>query len=159
VSFGNWDNKNKYSQAFGNSETNQLSVNLPKNIYSIYRGNRIGKAIRNIVHEFGHLFEDSVGFYEGTNQWNSSLAKDYSRYSAHFSRNDYGSPENDWWGFAGGQNDWQFSQPGEGFGQFIEVFADMFLGFTYNSWGTSDLANDRSNFMIETMTSYLEILK
>ncbi len=142
-----------YSITAGNSDTYQLTITLPQDILKVSSGN-IGKAIKNIVHEFGHAFEKSLGFYEGTDQWNSSLCDKYSKMSAVFSRKDYGNRSNDYWGFAGGRNNWQFTNPGEGFGQFIEVFADMFLGFTYNSWGTSDLAKQRSAWMTDIMTFY-----
>jgi hypothetical protein len=60
---------------------------------------------------------------------------------------------NPYWGFAGKFNDWQFAVTFKD--QSLEVFADMFLGWTYNTWGPGMGGANRRYYMNNMMPVYL----
>jgi len=39
-----------------------------------------------------------------------------------------------------------------------ETFADMFLGWTYYKWGSSDMGDTRRSFMDGIMPGWIEVL-
>ena len=56
-------------------------------------------------------------------------------------------------GFAGGMNDWQFSV--NELNSTYEVFADMFVGWTYNTWAPGPVGANRDAYMNAIMAGYL----
>ena len=74
---------------------------------------------RLIIHEYGHLFNNAAD--KNAQSGLAGLLRDNGQHT-----DKYGH----WYGFAGGWEKWQFgwtNEPGE-------VFADMFLGWFYNTW-------------------------
>jgi hypothetical protein len=70
----------------------------------------------------------------------------------------HGDDSNDFYGYAGGMSDWQFGF--ESANPPNEEFADMFVGWTYNTWGrrvgnTSSLAYQCMQHMATFMPDYL----
>lgn len=70
--------------------------------------------MRNVVHELGHAFNSF---------FSNNPATKYSTYE--LSRN--------LGGFAGGLDEWQFAYTNAD--TYSEIFADSFVGWTYNTWG------------------------
>jgi hypothetical protein len=64
-----------------------------------------------------------------------------------------GSTEYPFWGFAGRFERWQFGMTDDT----GEVFADMFLGWTYNQWGDNDSGINRASYMNQTMPLYVDL--
>jgi len=63
------------------------------------------------------------------------------------SQDQYGS-----FGYAGGFNDWQFGVSGQ---RGSEEFADMFIGWVFGKWKTSQWGIQKSRFMLDHMGSLL----
>ncbi|MBC6962746.1 MAG: hypothetical protein DWB48_08460 [Nitrosomonas sp.] len=123
---------------------------------------------RFIVHELGHAFDQKVcAFYNegakcadiGNGPIRNRLRTDVetrpylNRYDDYGSSIDLpGAPA--YYGFAGGQNQWQFTSEGQtNFSLYPgEVWADMFLGWVYEN-----LATQRMDYMNEVMPEYLSL--
>jgi RHS repeat-associated protein len=119
---------------------------------------------RLIVHEFGHAFDHAVADARpgDGNVWAEGARADLTGHmglcnnSADcLGRNGYTDDGGGNWGFAGGKGTWQFGlndTPGE-------VFADMFLGWVFNTWGPdiplSNRGTIRQGYMNGQMNYYL----
>jgi len=95
--------------------------NTPKDVLSSYLGQRF------VTHEMGHAFENAY----------SEVYKLYTGSPTEYkpARTQVALDENlnNRYGFAGGFLDWQWSDdPSTG-----EIFADMFVGWIFNSWAPS----------------------
>ena len=123
-----------------------------------------GYLVRNpgyVVHELGHAFDNAL--CEGnptcksvfSNPGRSSLPKI-------FNSPDHGNAPNGFHGFYDGWDKWQYGgNRGDEYGP-GEIFADMFLGWTYNSWNRSregaEMAALRSNHMTVNMAKWISQL-
>ena len=148
--------------AFACTEHNKIKV-------ARFYGNDL-QNIRLMVHELGHAFDlaicrrsvncdwfnqpggaayDSLG---GKLKTCETTTVDGSGCLGRFSDGPW-SGENAYWGFAGGWDNWQFGiyESGETW----EVFADMYVGWVYGSWQSTDRGRNRSAFMNTTMSGYL----
>jgi hypothetical protein len=68
-------------------------------------------------------------------------------------RPDYEGPgPGQYWGFAGGKDKWQFSV--SNVDGTVEVWADMFVGWTYNTWGKDVTGSARQAYMNLQMQAY-----
>jgi RHS repeat-associated protein len=116
---------------------------------------------RLAVHELGHAFDQVIGNERGGNQWTKGIRTDLTgkmglcadSQSCLGRKGHEGDPneDNPFWGFAGGWEEWQFGAsdwPGE-------VFADMFVGWTYGQWGGDTRGTNRQAYMNTYMPSYI----
>jgi RHS repeat-associated protein len=122
---------------------------------------------RLVVHELGHMFDRAVcSYYSGTGSCNSDSY--YHGTTAHsgltgrmgtgeggLGRPSYTDPNEDNWGFAGGFGDWQFAV--SNIESTVEVWADMMVGYTYDTWRNDPRGNARQNYMDVQMTSYIQL--
>ncbi len=119
--------------------------------------------VRTAVHELGHLFDRRVCVANNgrpcdhmpgePNTARSAMAS----FNSDFISSDHGDYLlNSYWGFAGGFDNWQMGWE-RGNGSQGEIWADMFLGWTYNRWGEpwQPLSGARSGYMTNTMSYYL----
>jgi hypothetical protein len=60
----------------------------------------------------------------------------------------------EYWGFAGGWDEWQFGQD-DSTG---EVWADMFVGWTFNAWGVGTRGSVRQGYINTQMQIYRDLL-
>ncbi len=119
-------------------------------------------AARHVVHEFGHLFDRAVCAangcaWDGKGSARSDLRGklgtcDNSLYC--LGRIGHTAPYGKFWGFAGGFEKWQFALTGMASGS-GEIFADMFLGWTYDTWEESLRGDKRRAYMNWEMSYYL----
>jgi RHS repeat-associated protein len=116
--------------------------------------NNLSKDTRLIVHELGHAFDHAIG-KSGRGDLNGRMGLcNNSEYC--LGRDSHNGPnDGEHWGFAGGFNKWQFgSDDTTG-----EVFADMFLGWVFNTWEPeSPLSNRgtiRQGYMNDQMINYM----
>ena len=122
------------------------------------------RSVRFVIHELGHVFDQRVCMAQTGLPTcdNDPVRNGYlrTRLKLHMSdpnkneylkRNDYGNQENGYHGFAGRQEQWQFAvQSIESAG---EIWADMFLGWTFNNLGAF-----RQDYMKDEVPHYLEII-
>ena len=114
-------------------------------------------AIRFITHEIGHIFDravcasnqggacSNIWAYDGTAR-SDLTARGLGR------KGHEGPLEGEFWGFAGGWENWQFGETDEN----GEIWADMFLGWSFDTWATAEpLGTDRQNYMNIQMPQYL----
>jgi RHS repeat-associated protein len=95
------------------------------------------------VHELGHGFEAKVNNVLGSNDIRDNLP-------AHLANRD---------GFAGPAYGWQQSECAIDCNG--EIFADMFLGWTYGQWDTGDYVQAgqaKANFMANTMSTRINLI-
>jgi hypothetical protein len=104
----------------------------------------------NLVHELGHAFLDLWG---GKSDNNPRTRPGYtfpSSYPEFFTNAGFGDPE---FGL------WQM-HPCEGFcdnaEEYEELWADMFLGWTYQTFGDNGVGEARLEYMNESMPSWIE---
>jgi len=126
------------------------------------------KNIRLVTHEFGHIFDRAVCGSRGSSGACPNIFAglgargDLSRswgFCSVFSSACLGRTGYEDQGFAGGWEDWQFgANLADGTGSSGEVWADMFLGWTFDSWDSTNLGNYRSTYMAFNMTYYLTYL-
>jgi hypothetical protein len=94
-----------------------------------------GKKVNHVVHELGHAFSN---YYLNQDTQNRIADTQVSN-----AINNGSLPSSREFGFAGGWTTWQQSQnPASN-----EVFADLFLGWTYDQWAGNDFGSQRSDFM------------
>jgi hypothetical protein len=102
------------------------------------------EARNNIVHEFGHAFADlwykSDGSYDPSGPY-MNIDEDLLVEGGF-----HDSPSS-------ARLTWR-QHPGDTSPN--EIFADMFLGWTFNAWGNNELGNDRSTFMTTHMTQWIK---
>lgn len=137
-------------------------------IYETTSSDEIIQHPRFIIHELGHAFERSL---EKINQGHVYTAREsmYDVPELFYERDlnagadgvyDCGV-DDPYCGFYGGSLVWQFSRdegpfvPAENTDGRGEIFADMFVGWTYSMWASSDLGETRSLFMDEHMTNWI----
>jgi hypothetical protein len=119
------------------------------------------RARNNVVHELGHAFNIGLG-----REPEDALGDKQSQDPNFPNRNDFPDPVPDLWigpssGFASGQNQFTWQQSYSLAGSNSEEFADMFLGWTYNTWETNIDGNftpagtARSNFMNDNMPGWI----
>jgi hypothetical protein len=105
-------------------------------------------ARNNVVHELGHLFGSQVaGYSEMSSAMNQNPGNGDE--PGIFSRPN--TSQN--WGFASAGFPWQ--QATHNVNWYYEVFADQFLGWTYDTWEASVRGGIRSNWMNVNMASWL----
>jgi predicted Zn-dependent protease len=131
------------------------------------------KNVRLVTHELGHLFDRKVCSYNTGAKCNY-IWTDSARYELSvewdkkewfctkewscLSRNGYDiEGQGIFWGFKGGWSDWQFGatdDPGE-------VWADMFLGWTYNAWNKDryGFGEKKKEYMDKYVIKYINELK
>jgi hypothetical protein len=95
---------------------------------------------QNTVHELGHAFGQRTGWDQDAQNWRAyaHLEDTWDAWNArgqNFPQRP-ATPRTQEGGFAGTYLGWQQSTVATS----NEVFADMFLGFTYNNWSTTDPA-------------------
>jgi hypothetical protein len=131
-------------------------------------------ATRLIVHEMGHLFDRAVcaslnngkcydekgnDLIWGYNTARSDLTGKTGVCLSSICLGRKGHTEPDgvgYWGFAGGWQVWQFGANDENDdGTNGELWADMFLGWTFNQWGDDTRGINREDYMNERMTYHL----
>jgi len=89
---------------------------------------------RIVVHEIGHAFDLAMFGFTGK-RLSSSVPSTLYRPLTDGGVIMHQDPTNYlYFGYAGGVGDWQFGWEGS---QVQEEFADMFIGWTYNTWGSS----------------------
>jgi RHS repeat-associated protein len=126
--------------------------------------NDLAKEKRLVTHELGHIFDRLVC---AANSSSGSCANIFAKEGTARSglvgkggtcanhpdclgRIGHDGPgEGEHWGFAGGWQEWQFGATDGG----EEVWADMFVGWTYNRWEDSSRGYHRQSYM-DTMMSY-----
>ena len=101
---------------------------------------------RVIVHELGHAFNNAVG------KTAQIIPFELLRPISENNEIVRWDPIEAYFGYAGDFNDWQFGVSGH---RGSEEFADMFVGWVYGKWGTTDRAKDRSQFMNPHMRGLL----
>jgi RHS repeat-associated protein len=113
-------------------------------------------AKRLVVHEFGHIFDQLISM-----QARNDVSTCTDRPGC-LGRLDHNGPtENEFWGFAGGWETWQFGEvwgvdeDGNEIMLRGEIWADMFVGWTYGRWGHTYRGEDRQNHMNDKMENYL----
>jgi RHS repeat-associated protein len=125
--------------------------NLPPIVQKLY----LPTYPRIVVHEIGHAFDDAT-----KNLMSNTLKADYS--SLLRPLDEYGSIEHvdnsnpnhpRYYGYAGNVGYWQFGWDGD---RSQEEFADMFVGWTYNTWSLDPYPgnspyNNRSSVMNSLM--------
>jgi hypothetical protein len=125
-------------------------------------------ATRLVVHELGHLFDRAVC---AQNQggacryiWGKGTARSDLTGKTGICDGPYclgrkgftGPKEGQYWGFAGGWGEWQFGHNGEdGYGENGELWADMFVGWTYDRWENTPRGEYRRAYMNARMEYYL----
>jgi hypothetical protein len=101
------------------------------------------EARNNIVHEFGHAFADlwymKDGPYSPDGPYSSIPGKLLVEGGFHISPV---SARLTWRQHLGD------TSPNE-------IFADMFLGWTFDTWASDDLGNDRADFMTTNMSEWI----
>lgn len=130
-------------------------------------------AERLVVHEIGHIFDRRLGasvygsdWLNGENLWSpltarGQLSTDISGDLYDLFRPGYKDPDGSYYGFAGGQGVWQF---GAIEGGVAETWADMFVGWVYNTWETDSagelttLGSGRSSYMNGVMGEYTQLI-
>ena len=126
-------------------------------------------ASRLVTHELGHLFDRQVcamrsgGNCSDTNLYNNSARKDLGNAMGKYycqgtykclERQSHNDPFGGYWGFAGKFEVWQFGAVLKN--DSGEPFADMFVGWVYDSWDTNtDFGNTRRSYMNAHMAEYL----
>jgi RHS repeat-associated protein len=131
-------------------------------------------ATRLVVHELGHLFDRAV--CASNHQGNCHDAKGNELiWGINTARSDLtgktgtclgptclgrkgheGPGEGEDWGFAGKFEVWQFGMnDAEGYGENGELWADMFLGWTFGQWGDDTRGGYRQNYMNDRMKYHL----
>jgi len=127
-------------------------------------------AARFVAHELGHVFDravcaansgsgscDNIFAETGTARSNLTGRMGVCANSQDcLGRQGYkGSPGSDeYWGFSGGWEEWQFGQD-DSVG---EVWADMFVGWTFNTWGMDSRGVNRQGYMNAQMLVYMGLL-
>ncbi len=108
--------------------------------------NYLENHMRVIVHELGHAFNQVVG-KDAQNSLNANLLRDAD--------GDHTDEYGRYYGFAGGWDNWQFGWDNTA----SEVFADMFIGWVYNTWDLSGrdggLGTQRMTLMNSKMPLWL----
>ena len=107
-------------------------------------------ARNNMVHELGHLFGGSIaGYIEMATalDQNPGVNGQPGKFHRPMTSLSYG--------FASSGYPWQ--QATHNVGDFNEIFADQFLGWTFNKWEDSKQGRDRSNWMNENMPTWLGV--
>jgi hypothetical protein len=133
------------------------------------------QAVRNVVHELGHIFDRMVCASRRANGvcdnvFHNSARTDLSAVWGNeycgrdlsggmylcLGRRSHSGPEPGmYWGFAGDWEEWQFGAThGDG-----EVWADMFLAWVYDRWGNDRFGDRRSEYMNSQMSTYLNIFR
>jgi len=102
---------------------------------------------RIIVHEMGHVFNNVMGKSLEAQIPQSQVRED----------GNYSGPNNDYYGYAGGQWDWQFSLSTQ-LHQKNEIFAENFLGWTFNQWNVTSSGSTKASFMDYLMFTYLSYM-
>jgi hypothetical protein len=104
-----------------------------------------------VVHELGHAFDNALcNITPGCKQPGGNPGR--NSLTADLGRDDHGNRQNDFHGFAGGWDVWQYGATHDD----GEVFADMYLGWTYNQWGVrTDTGANRANHMNTNMPLWL----
>jgi RHS repeat-associated protein len=117
---------------------------------------------RVVTHEMGHIFDRMVCaanqggtctyIWAATGTARSDLKGRLGTCETCLGRTSHEGPEpGEYWGFADDWEVWQFgAQHNNG-----EIWADMFLGWTYNTWEDSDRGYARRDYMNAAMTNYL----
>ncbi|MFT3890483.1 MAG: RHS repeat-associated core domain-containing protein [Anaerolineales bacterium] len=114
------------------------------------------RAVNNIVHELGHLFGQNYRGGIGYQVFGEALTNPLLKRE--------GTPTNggagDYYGFGSQFNVFDWQQAYEDPGSKEEIFADMFLGWTFDTWYSgADPANlDVADARSEWMTTNMEIL-
>ncbi|HWR64713.1 MAG TPA: RHS repeat-associated core domain-containing protein [Bellilinea sp.] len=122
---------------------------MSKNAITIYANasqNYFLNHSRVIAHELGHAFNNA------TNKLAQNVPSNLIRPMGENGVIDWGNIRSDFYGYADGFDDWQFGYSGH---SGSEEFADMFVGWIYGTWGTTDMATDRSQFMTSHMSGFL----
>jgi RHS repeat-associated protein len=122
-------------------------------------------ATRFVVHELGHLFDRAVcAAHSTTGQCNDIFTKTGTARSGLTGKmgtcfdcmgrkghkNEF---KGNYWGFAGGGEDWQFGQD-DSTG---EVWADMVVGWTFTEWGPESQGVYREAYMNTQMQAYMAL--
>jgi hypothetical protein len=147
----------------------------------------VTQSVRLVVHEIGHIFDRAVCaannggecgyiFGEGTARKGVSNHTTGPCFGENcLGRESYNGPNDDeFWGFAGGEDQWQFGQVwAEGKYEdgtpyrvldTAEIWADMFVGWTYDKWETDMTGSitargaTRQNYMNHSMSQYINLI-
>jgi hypothetical protein len=157
------------TMTFGTCKSNQCSAwaytksgkeILFKDFYDDPRRNT-----RFIIHELGHAFdymvcgntdkcvlEPNSARFGLMGKMGTELPDELDGSFALGRKGYTGSKESPFWGFAGGWQEWQFGKNDET----GEVFADMFLGWTFNEWGADRSGTNRESYMNQYMPLYVD---
>jgi RHS repeat-associated protein len=132
-------------------------------------------AARLVVHELGHLFDRQVcaansstgtcydesgkDLIFGTGTARYGLTGQMGTCPTCLGRQGYRDRMGGNWGFAGDWESWQFGANDENNnGTTGEVWADMFLGWTYNTWGGDPRGPTRQTYMNTQMQAYVDLV-
>ncbi|MDH5508415.1 MAG: RHS repeat-associated core domain-containing protein [Anaerolineae bacterium] len=137
------------------TSSNQIVVNPSK----WYKGvNYVMKNTRMLVHEFGHAFNSRLCDVQGPDDACYNTSSKYGAYNdmqgnnlsrpSYEQKDEYGNVTG-YWGFAGGQADWQFTVTN--YTDSGEIWADMFLGWVYGKWGDNYMGRHRRDYMNDAM--------
>ncbi|WP_160318457.1 RHS repeat-associated core domain-containing protein [Levilinea saccharolytica] len=96
------------------------------------------KFMKNVVHELGHAFNSVFSNGPATEYSKTGLGRGAG-------------------GFAGGRGQWQFAYTNAE--TYSEIFADSFVGWTFNRWGNDTAGKGRSNFMNQWIPRYFNLVQ
>jgi RHS repeat-associated protein len=113
--------------------------------------NAVVRDERFIVHELGHGFENALGAITGSKPPRATLARIQSS-DPNFP-NRFVTGQEPPYGFAGPFPGWQQSRD-ESAG---EEFADMYIGWTYNTWHQGSAGRQRASFMSTNMPLWVDM--
>ena len=107
--------------------------------------------VRFIVHELGHAFENALEEIVGNKPPRAALAR-IQRNNPNFP-NRFVSGQASPYGFAGRFPGWQQSEQEDAY----EEFADMYIGWTYNTWDEGSAGWQRASFMSSHMPLWVDM--
>lgn len=116
----------------------------------VYQNGIVNDA-RFIVHELGHAFENALQEIVGHKPPRAMLSGTQSNDPTFPNRFVAGQASP--YGFAGRFPGWQQSQQAEAY----EEFADMYIGWTYNTWDEGSAGWRRANFMSTNMPLWVDM--
>ncbi|GIK58710.1 MAG: hypothetical protein BroJett015_43730 [Chloroflexota bacterium] len=106
---------------------------------------------RFIVHELGHAFENALEAIVGYKPPRTLLAAVQANDSNFPNR--FVTGQDPPYGFAGNFPGWQQSQQADAY----EEYADMYIGWTYNTWAANDAGRARASFMSNNMPLWVDL--